>query len=126
MAALCLAAACVAWGCAASEHHDPRFDRNYDAAQDKEAFAAAMALVAEHRYDDAAERLSLLAAAPEAARDPDRSPKVLFWLGYCHEKQGRPAEAADFYRKVVQEYPDTPAAAQASERLSLLAATDAP
>jgi len=124
--ALGLIIACIAGGCGSVARYDqdpglPQFraiDHGVDPTDG--AFEVAMALVAKCRYADAAERLSQIAEAPEVARHPDVASKTLFWLGYCREKQGRSAEAAALYRRVGQDYPDTPAAAPAAERLSIL------
>jgi TolA-binding protein len=44
--------------------------------------------------------------------------EATFWLGYCHEKQQQTDEAARYYRKIVNDYKDTPAARKAEERLN--------
>ena len=85
-------------------------------------FNEAMALVAELRYGRATAKLLPLIARFEADGKPERAAEALFWVGYCYEKQGQEADAADVYNRVVRAYPQTSASHQASERLSLLTA----
>ncbi len=47
-------------------------------------------------------------------------PEALYRVGQIHERLGLPEPAADLYRDIVGNYPGTPAAAQARERLASL------
>ena len=80
----------------------------------------AVGLIAQLEYPHAAailQRLTLkLASDPNAPR----AGEVWFWLGYCREKQGLPAEAREHYVHVLEQYPRRPAAVQASRRLGIL------
>jgi TolA-binding protein len=89
-------------------------------------FDQAVALVAQLRYDEAADKLSPLPEAFDAAGDPARAAEALFWLGYCHEKQGRTDRAASLYQNVIRSFPATPAARQAADRLSRLSSSTSP
>ena len=62
----------------------------------------------------------------QAAGDKDRSAECLFWIGFCQEKQGRSAEARAQYDKVIRDYPGTPAARMAAERMGSLPEKPAP
>jgi TolA-binding protein len=83
-------------------------------------FDLAVALVAQLRYDEAADMLSSLPEAFDAASDPARAAEAMFWLAYCHEKRGRTDPAASLYHNVIRSFPGTPAARQAADRLSRL------
>lgn len=88
--------------------------------QAEEEFAAALELVAELQYDEAAAKLFPLIAKFKSAGSPPRAAEAVFWTGYCHEKQGHADEARQFYDLVLREYPGTPASSQAAERLARL------
>ena len=79
-----------------------------------------IALVAQLRYDEAADRLSPLVETFDAAGDPARAAEAMFWLAYCQEKRGRTDPAASLYQNVIRSFPGTPAARQAADRLSRL------
>jgi len=94
------------------------------AAQAKPEQAAALeqavALVTELRYDEAIEKLRFLLPALQASGDTQRTAEAMFWIGFCHERQSRFDQATVWYRRTVNDYPDTPAAEQARQRLPRL------
>jgi len=91
-------------------------------ARDVDDLNRAVAAMLDEEYARAAVMLLELGPRFEALGDDRRAAECLFWLGFCREKQGRTSEAAEFYRRVLSEHPDQPAARQAADRLSLLAA----
>jgi len=86
----------------------------------------AVGLIAQLEYAHAGAILRRLAL--KLASDPNapRAGEVWFWLGYCCEKQGLPAEARKHYVHVLEQYPRRPAAVQASRRLGILNARKRP
>jgi len=86
-------------------------------ADELAAFNEAQERIARQRYAEAQALLAPLVPAFAKAGDTDRASRSLFWLGFCHEKQGRPQTASDLYAQVIERYPDTPAARQAATRL---------
>jgi TolA-binding protein len=115
-------------GCAAEyapqrgkpETHKQQADKSRQAAVAEGALAEAETLIAQQRYTEAFGQLKPLAAPFEAAGDAKRAAKVMFWMAYCHEKQGQATEAADLYERVAKRYPETPATRQAAERLAIM------
>lgn len=59
---------------------------------------------------------------PEPSADPASARKAasLLRLGQALEKQGKADGALDFYKRIVDEYPETPSAATAKERIKAL------
>jgi TolA-binding protein len=49
--------------------------------------------------------------------DHPRTPQAMFWLGYCREKLGHPERARETYGRLLASYGDSPAAAQARQRI---------
>jgi len=84
------------------------------------AFEEGVELAAEHKYIEAEAKFAQVLSWSQAANDRPRAAEATFWLGFCKEKQGRLAEARDRYRALVDEYPGTPAAAQADKRRAQL------
>lgn len=124
----CLVAAlALAAGCAERAIYDAHLLQARTALADAHKdLDEAIALVAQLRYDEAADRLSPLVETFDAADDPARAAEAMFWLAYCHEKQGRTDRAATLYESVIRSYPGTPAARQAADRLSRLGSTTFP
>jgi TolA-binding protein len=91
-----------------------------NAAVAEETFDEAMMLIAEQQYTEALRKLPPLVAAFEAAADRNRAARTTFWMAYCQEKSGKPAEATVLYERVTRAYPQTPAARLAAERLARL------
>ena len=120
--ALSMALALLA-GCMAA-YEPPRYDnaRARAAALVEDEFQAAMALAAELRYEAAAEKFAALAEVYEGENPVNRSraAECTFWLGYCREKLDAANEAMTAYRRVLERYPDLPAARQAERRLRAL------
>lgn len=85
-------------------------------------FNAAVALVAEQRYQEAAANFNGIFQAFEAGGDEDGAAESMFWIGFCQEKQQRGDQARDLYKRLISKYPETPAARQAAERLARLPA----
>ena len=110
-------------GCSISKMLGVQRDVN-PAAQAKPEQAAALeqavALVTELRYDEAIEKLRFLLPALQASGDTQRTAEAMFWIGFCHERQSRFDQATVWYRRTVNDYPDTPAAEQARQRLPRL------
>lgn len=86
--------------------------------QDVDEFNQAVALVGRLQYRQATVKFKRVLVRFEAGRDAASAAETIFWLGYCYEKRDRLAEADAAYRKLLQEYPDTPAAKQARRRLA--------
>jgi TolA-binding protein len=109
----------VAAGCAAPvQYREVAVPAGMRREARDEALDAAVALAAEGRYAEAAARFSGLVERYEAAGDGTHLAEGLFWLGYCREKLGCPAEARQLYGRVLRQYPDQPAARQARQRLA--------
>ena len=86
----------------------------------------AVALAMNFEYAIATGKLLQVAPRFEAAGDKRRAADSLFWLGFCHQKQGKSAEARQVYTTVVQKYPREQAAGKAREYLETLPATATP
>jgi TolA-binding protein len=88
----------------------------------EDEFQAAMALAAELKYEAAGEKFAALAEAYEGENPVNRprAAECTFWLGYCREKLDAANEAVTAYRRVLERYPDLPAARQAERRLRAL------
>jgi hypothetical protein len=82
---------------------------------------AAIEMIFDSKYADAAKLLEQLVAGYEAANEPRHASESVFWLGYCREKSGNPGEAAKHYRHVMEKYPQSEAARKAQDRLDGLA-----
>lgn len=88
--------------------------------QDQAAFDEAMGLLAELKYAEAGDRFADVLVRFEAAGDSVRTAETIFWVGFCREKEGRLVESKACYERVLREYPQSPVARRASERLSRL------
>lgn len=84
------------------------------------AFNRAVQMASELRYKAAAGEFSRLLPILEQAGAVRWTAEATFWIGFCHEKQSRSADAKAFYSRCVQKYPDSPAASLASQRLDRL------
>jgi len=80
----------------------------------------AIDLAGKLKYAEAEAMLTRLLRIFEAARDDRRAAEVMFWLGYCNEKQNRRRAAESFYDRVVKRYPKASAAREAIRRLTML------
>ena len=87
-------------------------------ADEKAELTEAVELISQLRYKEAGEKLRNLLPRLAASGDVPVLAEATFWLGYCHEKQQQTDEAARYYRKIVNDYKDTPAARRAEERLN--------
>ena len=83
----------------------------------------AIEMILDGRYADASKLLDQLIVMYESARDARHAAESIFWLGYCKEKSGNPADAAKYYRRVMERYPATDAARNAQDRLDGLGQT---
>jgi TolA-binding protein len=84
------------------------------------AMENAIEMVMDGKYADASKILEPLVVTSESAGDLRQAAEATFWLGYCKEKSGRSAEAAAFYRRAIERYPQTAAARNAQDRLDAL------
>lgn len=127
-ASCCLVVAlALAAGCAEMSMHNAALLRTRTLREEAQKnFDQALALVAQLCYDEAADRLSPLVETFDAAGDPARAAEAMFWLAYCHEKQGRTDRAASLYQNVIRSFPATPAARQAADRLTRLSPSTFP
>jgi TolA-binding protein len=86
------------------------------------SFDEAVGLVSELKYPEAEIKFRQSLVWFQAAGDKDRSAECMFWIGFCREKQGQAAEARVQYDKVIRDYPGTPAASMAAQRMGRLPA----
>ena len=124
MILLCLAV--LAGGCS----QIPAFDVGYREPKEARLYRmhkahrarldAAVGLVTELKYKEAAAELKPLAAMLAERGSAAHAAEATFWLGYCREKLGNADEARKAYELVAKKYPDTPAARQAHARLTRL------
>ena len=84
------------------------------------ALEEAVTLAAEGRYERARVMLTGLADRLAAAGDKIKAAEAAFWHAYTIEKLGWPAKAVPLYKKVTEDYPQTPAAKLAAQRLATL------
>ena len=119
-----LAVALTLTGCASprfsSWQNDVRAGRGVVSQADLATFNDAVSLVESLRYEEAAGKFRQVFDNFVSAGDRQRAAEALFWLGFCREKQRRPAEARAIYVRLSEEYAGTRAAQQAGERLSRL------
>ena len=69
-----------------------------------------------NRYEEASVKLAAIYPRFEAAGATGEAAETMFWLAYCHENSGRKDYAAEFYDKIVRDYPQTRAAEEAKLR----------
>jgi len=127
--ALLIATALAAGGCAMTYKQSPQPGERLSEARSAAITRAAVAetelqeaegLIAQQRYGEAMRKLAPLAAIFEAAQDTGKAARAVFWTAYCHEKEGRTADAAALYESVTRRYGGTPAARLAGDRLGRL------
>ncbi len=80
----------------------------------------AVALTAKGQYDEAEALLTPAIEANDCGQDGEGLGQAIFWRGYCREQTGRIGAASLDYEDVITRFPETPAAAHAANRLSLL------
>ena len=118
---LFVAALLAGAGCSAVYRHTPLSREPAPSAesvkQAESEFHRGQELVLAGQYEEALTAIFPQARVFERAEQPARAAEALFWTGYCHEKLGRWADAASFYRLVTAKYPDTPAARESAKRL---------
>jgi tetratricopeptide (TPR) repeat protein len=132
--AAAIAAALTAGGCSVPGAQSPAWrSPTTDVAMEQPAvppaavpFDEAVGLVSQLKYPEAEIKFRRSLVWFQAAGDKDRSAECLFWIGFCQEKQGRTAEARGQYEKSFRDYPGTPAARLAAERMGRLPAEPAP
>lgn len=93
-------------------------------------FDEAVALVADLQYKQAADKFHSVVNPLDEAGDRRRAAEAVFWFGYCREKladreigvmnQRYLDSAAKLYKRLIEYYPKTVAAARATERLAAL------
>jgi TolA-binding protein len=89
-------------------------------AEDRDAFDEGVTLVSQLRYAEAQQRFQRVLRWYQALGDPAMAAETMFWLGFCNEKQGRTAQAWEYYDRLLKQYPSAPAAAQATRRRAAL------
>ena len=123
-----LLAASVLGGCATpdlAQYPAVRTDKNLGtplgrasaAAPDQTVFESAWDLVQAGDFGRGEEAFRAWLARHGDVADP-RTPKAMFWLGYCLEKQGKGRPARELYQSLIGRFPSSPAADQARQRLS--------
>jgi len=88
---------------------------------DRNAFDKGVALASDLRYAEAEAQFAKVLAWYEATGDTKRAAETMFWLAFCHEKQGRIVRARKLYGRVIKEHAKAPAARQAADRMERLA-----
>lgn len=92
-------------------------------------FDEALALVADLQYKQAGVKFHSVVDPLDEAGDRRRAAEAVFWFGYCREKLGdldsarRQAyhdSARLLYKRLIEYYPKSTAAARATERLAAL------
>ncbi len=92
-------------------------------------FDEALALVADLQYKQAADKFHSVVDPLDEAGDHRRAAEAVFWFGYCREKLGdldsarRQAyrdSARLLYKRLIEHYPKSAAAARATARLAAL------
>jgi tetratricopeptide (TPR) repeat protein len=89
-------------------------------AEDRDAFDEGVTLVSQLRYAEAQQRFQRVLRWYQAFGDAPMAAETIFWLGFCNEKQGRTAQAWEYYDRLLKQYPTAPAAAQAARRRAAL------
>ncbi len=116
-----LLAAALPVGCMGKQAREPSPDARYRPATyaDVEVlstFNKAVLAAADGHYPEAVSLFEEASRQFKLQGDLARAAEAVFWIGYCYEKQSRPTEAAKFYRRVMETYPNTRASRQAQER----------
>jgi TolA-binding protein len=88
--------------------------------RNNQAFDEAMELVTQLKYQEASDRFTGVFPRLHATGDTAGAAEAMFWVGYCHEKQGQKTQAANWYKRVVRAYLWEPAASEAYKRLTRL------
>jgi len=117
--ALLLPAALAVAGCQARLSPEALQSRAAS-AQNEKAFDEAMGLAMQLKYQEAPDRFEAVFPRLHAAGDTAGAAEAMFWIGFCYEKQGRKAQAAEWYKRVVRAYLWEPAASEAAKRLTRL------
>lgn len=127
--AACVAAALMAGGCSVGMYDKALPSPSAQPPMTPRAvppgvpsFEEAIGLVSESKYAEAEIKFRQSLVWFQAAGDKNRSAECMFWIGFCHEKQGRADEARVQYDKVIRDYPGTPAASMAAQRMGRLPA----
>ncbi len=84
------------------------------------AFNAAVEMVSKLQYVEGMAGFERVLPGLQDTSDHRRVAEAIFWLGFCSEKLGRPAEAISRYDSVIRRYSDSPASSRARVRLSQL------
>lgn len=116
---MCLLAAAGIAGCRAS-YSPAELPQTLTPARNNQAFDEAMDLVMQLKYQEASDRFTTVFPRLHATGDTAGAAEAMFWVGYCHEKQGQKAQAANWYKRVVRAYLWEPAASEAYKRLARL------
>lgn len=132
------AAAVVIGGCSSkwAMRNGPKPRRAYPAttmpagANPVRVFDEALALVADLQYKQAADKFHSVVNPLDEAGDRRRAAEAVFWFGYCREKladreigvmnQRYLDSATKLYKRLIEYYPKTVAAARATARLAAL------
>ena len=91
-----------------------------------DAYDEALTLVLRGQYPQAETRFADLARAYDRQGDVPLAAESGFWVAHCREKLGRRGDALRAYQVVVDQWPDTPAAAMARRSIQRLTAAPGP
>ena len=101
-------------GLVASEKEDAEYTDG--AMVSKAGFTQALSLIAASKYAEAERSMQALLTPSRRGGSKNQAAEILFWVGYCLEKQGKLTQAEVYYRKVLKQYPSSKAAGQAKLR----------
>ena len=114
--------AALVGGCAVPQWRrkeiEPQAPAPAGASQAVKEYDRALGLIAELRYEEAAEILQGVINPLDEAGDVRRASEGFFWLGYCREKQHMLDIARNLYARLIAVYPGTAAAQRAQQRLA--------
>ena len=83
-------------------------------------YKKAQRFVTAGKYGQALKTFDELWLAIENKNNVYYEAKILFWKGYCSEKLLNVVNAINFYKQIIQNYPDQPVSEEAARRLKNL------
>ena len=90
------------------------------AAQAVKVFNQALGLVTDLRYQEAGVKVQSVVDPLDEAGDHRRAAEAVFWLAYCREKMRYLDSASKLYKRLIEKFPDSAAAARGKDRLGAL------